>query len=85
MTAIQWDTDSRDWQKKSVDYMVKSVTENAKNGSILLFHNDTQNTPEALDKILEILSEKGFSFVTADSLIYKQNYYIDSAGMQHKN
>ena len=84
MYCIQWDIDSRDWQKKSVDEMVKSVTENAKNGSILLFHNDLENTPAAVDKILEILTREGYSFVTVDDLIYKENYYIDNLGRQHK-
>ena len=82
MYAIQWNIDSRDWQKKSVDEMVKSVTENAKNGSIILFHNDLENTPAAVNEILKILTEQGYSFVTADKLIYKQNYYIDPTGTQ---
>ena len=64
--------------------MVKSVTENAKNGSIVLFHNDTENTPEAVDKILEILGKEGYSFVTADELIYKENYVIKHDGTQIK-
>ena len=84
MHAVQWDIDSRDWQKKSVEYMVKSVTENAKNGSIVLFHCDCENTPEALDKILEILSREGYSFVTASELIYKENYTIKHDGTQCK-
>lgn len=85
MYGVQWDIDSRDWQKKSVEQMVKTVTENAKNGSILLFHNDTQNTPAAVEQILKILTKEGYAFVTADELIYKDNYYIDSAGRQHKS
>lgn len=83
MFAIQWDIDSRDWQKKTVQQMISNVTENAKNGSILLFHNDLENTPAAVDKILEILIKEGYSFVTADELIYKENYWLDSAGCQH--
>ena len=63
--------------------MVKTVTENAKNGSILLFHNDLENTPAAVNEILKILTKQGYTFVTADELIYKDNYYIDSAGRQH--
>lgn len=84
MYALQWNIDSRDWQKKSVNEMVKTVVENAKNGSVVLFHNDTENTPEAVDKILEILGKEGYSFVTASELIYKENYYIDHTGRQYK-
>ena len=63
--------------------MVKTVTQNAKSGSIILFHNDLENTPAAVNEILKILTEQGYSFVTADELIYKQNYYIDPTGTQH--
>ena len=63
--------------------MVKTVTENAKNGSILLFHNDLENTPAAVNEILKIITKQGYTFVTADELVYKDNYYIDSAGRQH--
>ena len=64
--------------------MVKTVTENVKNGSVVLFHNDLENTPAAVNEILKTLTKQGYSFVTADELIYKENYYIDSAGRQHK-
>lgn len=84
MFAVQWNTDSRDWQKKSVDYMVNSVCKNAKEGSIILFHNDLENTPAALDKILEHFSKEGYSFITARELIYKQNYTILHDGKQIK-
>lgn len=84
MFAVQWDTDSRDWQKKSVDYMVNSVCKNAKEGSIVLFHNDLENTPAALDRILEYFSNEGYSFVTASDLIYKENYTIRHDGTQCK-
>ena len=63
--------------------MISSVTQNAKNGSIILFHNDVKNTPTALDKILEILTKEGYSFVTVSDLIYKDNYFLDSSGTQH--
>ena len=83
MYAVQWNIDSRDWQKRSVTDMISSVTQNATNGSIILFHNDVENTPAALDKILEILTKEGYSFITVSDLIYKDNYFLDSAGTQH--
>ena len=84
MFPIQWDCDSRDWQKKSAEEMTKIVCENAKNGSILLFHNDTQNTPASLDKILESLSKDGYKFIAVSDLIYKDNFYIRHDGAQIK-
>lgn len=82
--CIQWDIDSRDWQGKTVDEMHSSVTKNVRNGSIILFHNDTKNTPAALDKILSTLSKDGYKFVTVSELIYKKDFRLDSAGRQYK-
>lgn len=82
MATIQWSVDSLDWQGLEVDEIVSRVTAAAENGSIILFHNDVKNTPEALDKTLAALSQKGFSFVTVSDLIYKENYRIDNTGKQ---
>ena len=83
--VIQWSVDSLDWQGVSVEDMVERVTAATENGSILLFHNDVKNTPEALRQILKILSERGYQFVTVEELIYTDDYRIDATGKQHKN
>ena len=55
-----------------------------KRGSIILFHNGVENTAEALDRILTELDKQGYSFVSVEELIYKDNYTIDHTGRQHK-
>ena len=85
MQTVQWSVDSLDWQGLSVEEMVKRVTAATENGSIILFHNDVKNTPDALREILRILSGEGYSFVTVEELIYWENYRIDSAGRQYAN
>lgn len=84
MRTVQWSVDSLDWQGISVDDMIKRVVPACENGSIILFHNDVKNTPDALREILKQLSDKGFSFVTVSELIYDDNYVIDSTGKQIK-
>lgn len=83
MQTVQWSVDSLDWQGLEVEEMVKRVTSAAENGSIILFHNDVKNTPEALRQTLQILSERGYQFVTVEELLYWENYRIDSTGKQH--
>lgn len=61
--------------------MLKGV----KPGSILLFHNDLENTTEALPDILANLKSQGFEFVTVSELVYKDNYTIDANGKQIPN
>ena len=71
-------------QGLSVEEMVARVTGAAENGSIILFHNDVKNTPEALRQCLQALSAQGYQFVTVEELLYWDNYRIDAAGKQHK-
>ncbi len=79
---IQWDTDSLDYTKIGTAEIIRRVCDKAKEGSIVLFHTGVENTSLALDKILERFSKDGYSFVTVDELIYKENYKIDPAGKQ---
>lgn len=85
MKTLQWDVDSLDWQQSAtVESIVSRVTGKVKNGSIVLFHNDADHTPEALPIILEKLTADGYTFVKAADLIYWDNYTIDNTGMQVK-
>ena len=83
MNCIQWDVDSLDWKDNATpDSIYKRVTGKVKNGSIVLFHNDAEHTPEALPAILDTLKKDGYEFVFIDDLIYKDNYEIKHDGTQ---
>lgn len=47
-----------------------------------MFHNDLENTTEALPQILAELKARGFEFVPVSELVYKDNYTIDANGEQ---
>ena len=55
-------------------------------GSIVLFHNAAEHTPEALPGILETLISKGYAIVPISKLIYggtcSVDYTIDHTGRQ---
>ena len=72
--------DSLDRKLLSGDEMYNRVVNKVQNGSIVLFHNRVENTPEALDKILNKLKTDGYEFVTVSELIYWDNYEIDHSG-----
>lgn len=83
MTAVQWSVDSKDWMKNAtVESIQKNVMKKVCDGSIILFHNDAEHTPEALPFILEQLIAKGYTFVRMDELILKDHYTIDHTGKQ---
>lgn len=80
--TIQWDVDSLDWKDLSANEITDRVLKKVKPGSIVLFHNAALHTPEALPKILESLQKDGYKIVPISQLILKENYKIDSTGMQ---
>lgn len=74
--------DSVDWKEPTPEEIKNKVLKGVKSGSILLFHNDLENTTEALPQILTQLKSEGYEFVPVSELIYWDNYSIDSAGKQ---
>ena len=75
--------DSLDWKDNATpESICKRVTSKVKNGSIVLFHNDAEHTPEALPNILKTLKNDGYEFVFIEDLIYKDNYEIKHDGTQ---
>lgn len=79
------DPDSLDWKNPTPKQIEDRVLSGVKPGSIVLFHNGAKNTPAALPPILKTLQSEGYSIVPVSQLILKQNYTIDSAGMQIPN
>ncbi len=80
LTAIQWDVDSLDWQGLSADDIISRVTGAAAPGSIVLFHNAAENTPEALGAIIEFLLADGYEIVPVSELLLAGDYSIDHTG-----
>lgn len=85
MYAIQWNVDSLDWKNPTPQQITDRVLKKVTPGSIVLFHNGAKNTPAALPTILKTLQSEGYTIVPVSQLIVKDNYTIDSAGMQIPN
>ena len=84
MTAIQWNVDSLDWKGISASEIKQRVMSRVVPGSIVLFHNAAENTPEALPSIIEGLIADGYDIVPVSELLLKDEYQIDHTGMQYK-
>lgn len=82
---IQWDVDSLDWKNLSATEIAMRVINGAKNGSIILCHNNGLHTAESLPLIFSTLKNRGYEFVPISELIYTDDYYLDHNGRQHKN
>ncbi len=82
--CIQWDVDSLDWKDYGVDSIVKTVLnhKHLSNGSIILMHNGSKYTADALEAVITGLQTKGYEIVKIADLIYPDDYTIDSEGRQ---
>lgn len=81
---IQWDVDSLDWKGISAAQIHDRVVSRVKDGSIVLFHNNSDNILEALPLVIETLKLKKFTFAPVGDVVYKTDYYVDANGTQHK-
>lgn len=82
LQTVQWDVDSLDWKGISGDEITTRVVSRVKPGSIVLFHNNSDHILDSLDRILELLTARGYTFSTVGDILYKENYVIDNNGMQ---
>lgn len=82
MTAVQWNIDSLDWKGISSGDIQQRVLKNIEPGSIILFHNAAENTPEALPGIIEALIADGYSIVPISQILLSGDYTIDHTGKQ---
>lgn len=82
MTAVQWNIDSLDWKGLSASEIQNRVLKNIEPGSIILFHNAAENTPEALPGIIESLLADGYKIVPISQILLSGEYTLDSTGRQ---
>ena len=82
MEPIQWDVDSLDWKGISAGEITKRVTSKVQSGSIVLFHNAGEHTPEALPDILDYLLAEGYKIVPISKILLTCDYTIDHEGRQ---
>lgn len=71
-SIVLWTIDTRDWSGCDADAIAREVIENAECGDIILMHDASGrrlHTPEALRKIIPVLLERGFKFVTVSELL----------------
>ena len=71
-SLILWTIDTKDWIPASKESIVSAVLDNASDGSIILMHDyvvGKSNTPAALEVIIPVLIERGFTFVNVSELL----------------
>ena len=79
---IQWDVDSLDWKGLSGDEITSRVLTRVQPGSIVLFHNAAEHTPEALAGIIEALIADGYTILPVSQMLLPGDTHIDPNGRQ---
>lgn len=82
--TIQWSLDTLDYKGLTESEMWNRLKDKLKNGDIILMHNGTTHTADALDRIIYNIQEKGYEIVPVSELIYKEGATIDANGRQQK-
>ncbi len=75
MKVVLWsDLDTKDWSNPGVYNIIKSIEDNAENGTIILLHdynkvrNNKSQTIQALEKIIPKMQSLGYEFVTISEI-----------------
>ena len=84
MTGVSLPTrsDSLDWKGIPAGQITRRVLDRVQPGSIVLFHNAAEHTPEALPAILEALLNDGYRIVPVSQILLEGDCFIDSTGRQ---
>ena len=72
MTIIIWSVDTKDWAHPKQQEILDNIRTNSADGSIILMHDfigQKSPTPQALKKIIPMLRELGYEFVTVSQLL----------------
>lgn len=67
--TIRWNVDPRDWQEDDPKKIVDNILKYSADGSIILMHEGRQSTLDALPKIIDGLTSRGFEIVSVKDLL----------------
>ena len=85
ITAVQWSVDSLDWKGLSSGEISSRVCSRVKNGSIVLFHNNSDNIIDGIKMCLQFLTDNGYEVCPVGELVYESGYTVNQQGIQIKN
>lgn len=70
MFKVLWDIDPRDWSVLNTRSVVNYVTAHTEDGDIILLHDIFDTSVDAALEITDILTERGFEFVTVEEIFF---------------
>lgn len=68
MSVILWSVDPRDWATHDAGAVLHTMARSAGDGDIILMHDLSKSSVEAALRLVELLEEEGYCFVTVSEL-----------------
>lgn len=69
MLSVIWTIDPMDWATENADEIVNKVVTDTRENDIILLHDCYKSSVQAALRIVDILQEEGYEFVTVDKLL----------------
>lgn len=68
-SVILWNLDTKDWKYRNADTVARTILNSITAGDIILLHDIYPSTLQAVKKVLPLLKEHGYEFVTVSELL----------------
>lgn len=69
LIPVMWSVDPLDWTTANTDEIVNKVVTETEENDIILLHDCYESSVKAALRIIDLLTEEGYEFVTVDQLI----------------
>lgn len=81
---VAWSVDSMDWKEYEAGELVRQLLQSCtiRDGEILRFHGEGENTGEMVKLLHPRLKEEGYEAVTVSQMVYKDRYRMTTDGRQ---
>lgn len=69
MIEVGWGIDTLDWSLRNADQVVAETLRKVEDGSIILMHDEFQESVDAALRLADVLQKEGYQLVTVEDLI----------------
>ena len=76
--CILWNVDTRDWESRDTEKIIKKTLNDVDDGDIILMHEIYKTTIDAVQPIIDELKKRGYNIVTVTELYNKKGIPLEN-------
>lgn len=80
---INWSLDSRDWESRDAEKIIKTVLDSVKDGDVVLMHDLYESTAQAVEYLVPELIQRGFELVTVEEMFAAKKVELKGGVVYH--